>query len=427
MAPSRVTAQTYWRLVSRNRNYRRLWLAQIVSEIGDWLYVVAIYTLLLRLTGRASSVAVAFVLQVLPQFFVSPAAGIVNDRTSRRRVMIAADLARAVIVLSMLAAARTQIVLLIYALIFLETVMWAFFEPGRSAVVPNICSGEELVAANALGSMTWSLNLALGAGLGGLVAAFFGRDTVFVFDSLSFVASALLLGGMKFREPHLEGAKPLRLRDAVDFRPLAEGVRYVSSDRRLIALLLVKAGLGVFATNWVILPVLGERIFPVKLAGIDPRRGVMLGMSALMSCRGIGAFVGPLCGGLWSGQNRARLRLGILFGFLAGAAGYACLSLAPSLPLAMLAVVLAASGNSVGWVFSTTLLQFHTEDRFRGRVFSADFAFLVASMSIACFLAGQLIDWGVAVRTVALWTGLAALLPAAAWLFAMRAWHTPTP
>jgi predicted MFS family arabinose efflux permease len=427
MASPAVSVSAYWRLLRSNRNYRRLWLAQIVSEMGDWLYVVAIYSLLLRLTGTARSIAIAVVLQVLPQFFVAPAAGIVNDRASRRRVMIAADLARAVIVLAMLVAARTGIVGLIYVLLFLETVMWAFFEPGRSAVVPNIASAEELVAANALSSMTWSLTLALGAGLGGLVAAFFGRNTVFVLNSLSFVASALLVGGMRFDEPHLKGLKPLRARDLVDFSPLAEGVRYVAGDRRLVLLLLVKAGLGVFATHWVILPVFGERIFPVKLAGLDPRRGAMLGMSALLSSRGIGALLGPFCGGLWSGQNRSRMRLGILFGFLAGAVGFAGLAAAPSLGLAVLAVIVAHSGNSLGWVYSTTLLQFHTEDRFRGRVFSADFAFLVVSMSIASFLAGQFVDAGVPVRTVALWTGLVALVPAAAWGFGMRLWSRDDP
>jgi len=199
MASAAVTARTYWRLIRSNRNYRRLWLAQIVSEIGDWLYVVAIYTLLLQLTGTARSIAFAIILQVLPQFFVAPAAGIVNDRASRKRVMIAADLARAVIVLAMLVVARTEVVAPIYVLLFLETVMCAFFEPGRSAVVPNIASGEELVAANALSSMTWSVNLALGAGLGGLVAAFFGRNTVFLLNALSFVVSALLLAAVTIR------------------------------------------------------------------------------------------------------------------------------------------------------------------------------------------------------------------------------------
>ena len=77
----------YGRLVRTNANFRRLWLAQIVSEIGDWFYTLAIYNLLLTLTGRASSVGLALVLQVLPQTFIGPIAGAVNDRISRKRVI----------------------------------------------------------------------------------------------------------------------------------------------------------------------------------------------------------------------------------------------------------------------------------------------------------------------------------------------------
>src|SRR5437762_13279756 len=97
-----ITLTAYGRLVASNANFRRLWMAQIVSEIGDWFYTLAIYNLLLTLTGRASSVGLALLLQVLPQTFIGPIAGVVNDRISRKRVMIAADLVRAAIVLSML-------------------------------------------------------------------------------------------------------------------------------------------------------------------------------------------------------------------------------------------------------------------------------------------------------------------------------------
>src|ERR1700758_1504153 len=97
-----ISLASYFRLVRENRNFRRLWLAQIVSEIGDWFYTLAIYSLLLQLTGRASSVALALVLQVLPQTFIGPTAGVVTDRIRRKRVMITADLIRVVIVLSML-------------------------------------------------------------------------------------------------------------------------------------------------------------------------------------------------------------------------------------------------------------------------------------------------------------------------------------
>jgi MFS family permease len=91
----------YWRLLRSNRNFRLLWFAQIVSELGDWSYSVAIFSFLLQLTGSAQLVTYAFLMQVLPQTLIAPAAGVINDRLSRKQVMIFADLARAAIVLSM--------------------------------------------------------------------------------------------------------------------------------------------------------------------------------------------------------------------------------------------------------------------------------------------------------------------------------------
>src|ERR1700745_3158224 len=122
-----ISLASYFRLVRENRNFRRLWLAQIVSEIGDWFYTLAIYSLLLQLTGRASSVALALVLQVLPQTFIGPAAGVINDRVRRKRVMITADLARMVIVFAMLLVRSRSTVWLLYPLALAETVMAAVF------------------------------------------------------------------------------------------------------------------------------------------------------------------------------------------------------------------------------------------------------------------------------------------------------------
>src|SRR5882724_8626139 len=97
-----ISPASYLSLLRGNRNFRRLWMAQIVSEIGDWLYTLSIYTLLLQFTGQASSVALALVLQVLPQTLVGPASGVINDRLRRKHVMIVADLGRMLIVLCML-------------------------------------------------------------------------------------------------------------------------------------------------------------------------------------------------------------------------------------------------------------------------------------------------------------------------------------
>src|ERR1700756_2480 len=171
-----VSLASYLRLLRGNLNFRRLWLAQIVSEIGDWFYTLSIYTLLLQLTGHASSVALALVRQVLPQTFVGPTAGVVNDRLRRKQVMIAADLIRFVVVLAMLLVRSRSMVWLVYPLLLAETTMAAFFEPARSAVIPNIASKGEVLVANTLSSATWSVNLLMGAALGGVVAAFLGRN-----------------------------------------------------------------------------------------------------------------------------------------------------------------------------------------------------------------------------------------------------------
>ena len=96
--------RSYRQLLRANRNFRLLWLAQIVSELGDWFYALAVYNLLLQLTGnKAQAVGLAVVLQVLPTTLIAPTAGVVNDRISRKAIMIGADIARFFIVLGMLA------------------------------------------------------------------------------------------------------------------------------------------------------------------------------------------------------------------------------------------------------------------------------------------------------------------------------------
>jgi len=415
-----VSLASYLHLLRGNRNFRRLWLAQIVSEIGDWFYTLSIYTLLLQLTGHASSVALALVLQVLPQTFVGPMAGVVNDRLRRKHVMIAADLVRFAVVLAMLLVRSRSMVWLVYPLLLAETIMAAFFEPARNAVIPNIAAKGEVLIANTLSSATWSVNLLIGASVGGVVAAFFGRDAVFVLNALSFLASALLIAGMGFAEPHAESAAPLRPRDLVDYSPVLEGIRYVRNHRTLLPTVFAKAGELMIGPSWVIFTVMGTHEFAVHWHNVDPARGAMLGMSVLLGGRGLGALVGPLISARWAGRSDRRLQLGILFGYLVIAAGYGSLGSARTVWLAAACALLAHMGGSTVWVFSTTLLQLHTDDRFRGRVFSADLGFSMLTIAAGAYLCGRLLDAGVAARTVATYTGAVMLIPATLWALAMR-------
>jgi MFS family permease len=415
-----ITISSYWRLVRGNCNFRRLWMAQIVSEIGDWFYTLSIYTLLLQLTGHASSVALALVLQVLPQTFVGPTAGVVNDRVRRKYVMISADLVRVAVVLAMLLVRSRSTVWLVYPLLLMETTMAAFFEPARSSVIPNIAAKGEVLIANTLSSATWSVNLLIGASVGGVVAAFFGRDVVFILNALSFLASAILIGRMRFAEPHAESATPLRPHDLIDFSPVLEGIRYVRSHPTLLPAVFAKAGELMIGPSWVIFTVLGAHEFAVHWRNVDAARGAMLGMSILLGGRGLGALVGPLVSARWAGRSDRKLQLGILFGYLITAVGYGMLGFSRTVWIASACAMLAHMGGSTVWVFSTTLLQLHTEDRFRGRVFSADLGFSMLTIAAGAFLCGRLLDAGVAARTIATWTGIVMLVPAALWALAMR-------
>src|ERR1051325_7065478 len=189
----------YFALLRGNRNFRLLWLAQVVSELGDWFYSLAVYNLLLELTGnKAQAVGLAVVLQVLPHTLAAPTTGVINDRISRKSIMVGADIGRFFVVLGMLAVRTPGVVWMVYPLLFLETIGAAFFEPAHSSVIPNIVPESDVLPANALASITWSFCLAAGAAFGGLVAVLLGRDAVFLLNAFSFLGSAWLIARMRF-------------------------------------------------------------------------------------------------------------------------------------------------------------------------------------------------------------------------------------
>src|SRR5438094_1456998 len=271
-APRAPMHVRYLRLIKTNANFRRLWLAQLVSEIGDWFYSLAIYDLLLETTHSGKAVSYAIIIQTLPWFFMTPLAGHLVDRFSRRLLMILADIARGFVVLGLLRARSISDVGLVYALLGLEVIFSSFFEPARNAILPNLVAAEETLPANALSSATWSFALASGAALGGIVTALLGRQVAFVVNSISFFASALLIQDIKIVEPHLESpavalapASANRVPGAGDelrVNSLGEGQQYLRQNPQVLVLIVTKTGLVLFSGTLPVLTMFGERAFP---------------------------------------------------------------------------------------------------------------------------------------------------------------------
>src|SRR6478672_646389 len=181
-----------------NRNFRLLYLGQAISQLGDWFNSVAVFALLLDLTGSATAVAWMMIVQFLPMAIVGPLAGVVVDRVDRKRLMIAADLFRGAMILGLLLVRRREEVWIAYVVTTVCVSAQAFFEPARTATIPNVTSADELMPANALSSATWSAMLAAGASIGGLVTALSGRNVAFVLNAASFFASAIFISQTRF-------------------------------------------------------------------------------------------------------------------------------------------------------------------------------------------------------------------------------------
>jgi hypothetical protein len=246
---------------------------------------------------------------------------------------------------------------------------------------------------------------------------------VFVLNALSFAVSAWMISRMNFVESHADEANRHPEDQGAGWSSIRAGFKYIARDPKLAALVSLKAGVSILGASWVLLPVMGERVFPVAIGGISHARAALFGMSLLMGGRGVGALLGPLFASHWTGQREASLRLGVLLGFILGGIGYLLLGSAHSIWIAFAVIVLAHAGTSTVWVFSTTLLHLNTEDRFLGRTFGADLAVSMFVLAAASWIAGQALDAGISPREVAVGTGVAMFVPAAMWAIALRLWR----
>jgi len=395
-------------LLKRNPNLRALWLGQIVSQLGDWFNAIALYSLLYQLTGSATSVAFVIVLQLLPASFVTPFVGMVIDRFDRRSIMITADIVRGVAMLGLLLVRTPGTVWIAYAVLVIAVSATGFFEPAKSATIPSVVAREDLVTANALSTGTWSVMLAIGASVGGLVAAAFGRDVTFILNSASFFISALMIAKVRI-PPRAERS------GGGGFAPFFEGFAYLREHRDVAAIALIKAGWSSVGGALLILTVLGQRVFPINGSG-DAGTGI------LYAARGIGALAGSWIVTHLAMKSTDRLIRLIAPAYFIAGAFYALVGLSPTIWVAAALVIGAHICGSILWVASNVMLQLKVRDSFRGRVFSAELAALTVIQSIATYTTARLLDgWHIDPRRLAIGCGLVLWAPGAVW--ALRAFN----
>jgi MFS family permease len=385
MTVNSANPDSYISLVRRNRNFRYLWFGQIISLLGDWFNLIASASLVAQLTQSGVAIGGLFVVRMLAPFLISPFAGVAADRYNRKYLLILTDLGRTITLVGFLFVREPEQIWLLYALTAVQLALSGIFFPARNAILPDIVSPRGLGAANALTSATWSVMLAFGAALGGIVAGEFGAHPAFVVDALTFLISAALLSKMVYSHRSAMSAGDASVRAAAG--QYVDGLSYLWRHKDFLVIALQKGAfaLAVSGIFQVVQVALAEQEYVIGEGG-----GTSLGL--MYAVVGIGTGIGPIVARRFTGDRDRRLRIALAIGYLAGTVGLLIMAPLLGFVATLLGILIRGVGGGLNWVFATQLLLQLVPNRVRGRIFATEFALFSLMNAIGAAAGGWALD-----------------------------------
>lgn len=382
------------RSVFRVPGFMRIWLAQVVSSLGDWIGLVAILALATKVSSSGTAVGLVMTARMLPGFILAPLGGALVDRWNRKVVMVSCDIGRAGL-LALLPFFDNLLGLVVLS--FLIEVLTLLWGPAKDATVPNIVKDpEQLASANSLSLVAAYATFPLGAvmfaalagvakWLGGISAlSGFGFDSkeslAIWFDSLTFLGSAILISRLRLPE---EKRRTIEKPDITQtFRDVLDGLKFIRSDPLVRGVMIGLAG-GLIGGGAVI--PLGPVLAVSVLGGGSGAFGL------LMTALGIGAAVGVVT--LLASQRRRKVPFERVFVIAIIATGVSIVAVASVATLTPALFLTAAVGATAGSAYVTgfTILQNHVADDLRGRTFATLYTIvrlcLLISLTVGPFIA----------------------------------------
>jgi predicted MFS family arabinose efflux permease len=376
----------------RRRRFRRLAAALAASQIGDWLYNVALAMLVVERTGSTTWIALTTAARVLPIVALGPLGGVVADRFDRRRVMIVSDVVRAAVMLALWIAAIAALpIALVPLLAALATAAGSAYPPAVAASTPRLVPDAELPAANALRSAIGAGGVVAGPALGALLVALASPAAAFLANAGTFALSAVLVASLR-RGPAFApgGGRPSVLAD------LRAGAAALRRSRPVLLALGADVGMSVvYGAQTVLLVALGSR-----LAGSG-------GYGLLIAAMGAGGLAGAALGGRAAARGGDAIP-GVL---LVVAAAVALLGVSGSLAVAMVLAAAVGMGSLAVEVLAETRMQRLLDGAVLARAYG---------LALPCTLAGIVAGALIAAPLAAL-LGLAGALAALAAAVALYA------
>jgi dTMP kinase len=374
--------------------YFRLWTAQVVSSIGDWIGLVAILALAARVSnGSEAAVGLVMAARMLPGFFLAPVGGVLVDRWDRRRTMVACDLGRAAVVASLPFVDSLVGLFLASFLLEVLTLLWS---PAKDASVPNMVPADKLAAANSLSLAaaygTFPVGSLIFASMAGL-ASWLGRfdalsnlrvdqeSLALWVDAATFGVSALII--TRLHLPGRSRGNGIRIDWGQAYRELMEGLRFVSTNPAVRSV-MIGMGAGLVGSGAVIPlgPIYAQQVLGAGSAGFG----------LLMTGLGVGAAVGVLS--LSVAARRLPTEPVFVLAVLGTGASLVMATSVSTLTPAVVLTGLFGVAAGTAYVAGFTVIQAHVSDELRGRTFAALYTLirfcLLLSLALSPWLAGAL-------------------------------------
>ncbi len=375
----------------RKGPFARLWWSGLLSSLGDWVAFFAILSLADRV-GDEVGIVLALVARIVPAFLFSGMGGVLADRVDRKWLMIAGDIGRAVLVLTLIFIDSVLGLVVLSAILEMFSLL---FQPAKEATVPNLVPEEALPTANSLSLSAAYGTFPIGAGIiwamGFLprletdLAVTTAEIAAFVFDAVTFGLSALLLVGLSV--PTSRHDTEGRREEKSALTDLVDGVKLVAADKAIRPIVL---GMGLALLGGGVLIVLGNP-FAIEVLDADER-----GFYIILFALGTGAALGM---GVIGVLGSRIVRPSILFSFSLVVIGGALMA-ASSITTVFGAtawIFAVGLGTGAAYVMGFTHLQTEVDDDYRGRAFAA---------TLAVLRLGLLMSMGVALPLKALLGGL---------------------
>lgn len=394
-SPDEQPAPPAWS-VFKVRGFPRLWIAQVISSLGDWIGLVAILAVAARVSSSGTGVGLVMVARMLPGFILAPLGGVLVDRWNRKVVMVSCDVGRAGLLALLPFFDSLGGLILISFLVEVLTLLWG---PAKDASVPNVVTDpQQLASANSLSLVaaygTFPLGAVIFAGLAAVakwladvdVLSSFDVDREWLalwFDSLTFLGSALLISRLRLRE---EGrAKPQRPDLIQTYRDIVDGLRFIRSEPLVRGVMLGLAG-GLIGGGSVVPlgPVFAREVLD----------GGSAGFGLLMTALGIGAAIGIVTLLVTQGRNQFPRETVFTAAVVATGVAIVVVASVSTLTPAVFLVGLIGAAAGSAYVTGFTLLQENVSDELRGRTFATLYTVvrvcLLLSLTVGPFVASAL-------------------------------------